>query len=122
MPQAGFRLNGPSDVQRFELCLGDLEPLARVSTKAHAFKTWMELFFGLHMRSRGLFGTVNQKKVRTLRSGLRGYLESGPEFFRARSVLFNRLCSARCLGKNWRVYLRFFRLAESSSPSIPVSK
>lgn len=81
MPQAGFRLNGPSDVQRFELCLGDLEPLARVSERAHAFKTWMELFFGLHMRSRGLFGTINQKKVRTLQSGLRGYLESGPEFF-----------------------------------------
>ena len=81
MPQAGFRLNGPNDVQRFELCLGDLEPLARVSVKAHAFKTWMELFFGLHMRSRGLFGTINQKKVRTLVNALKGFLESGPEFF-----------------------------------------
>ena len=84
MPQAGFRLNGPSDVQRFELSRR-LEPLARVSSKAHALKTWLELFFGLHMRSRGLFGTINQK-VRTLESGLEAILSLDQSSLNSRAI------------------------------------
>lgn len=86
-PEAGFRLGHRRDTDRIERFLLDLESLREPVPSARAFRAITLLFYGTHMRSKSLFGAVNQRKQRLLREGLREFMVSGELVWQIAGVL-----------------------------------
>ena len=77
-PSGGFRLDTRRDVQRVETFIAEMGALAPVVPGARIYRTWALLFYGTHMRSRGLFGLVNTRKQEILREGLKEFGRLAP--------------------------------------------
>jgi hypothetical protein len=86
-PEAGFRVKSSRDVERVEHFVLELESLRDLIPIARGFRALVLLFYGLHMRSKSIFGAVNQRKQALLRDGLREFLDSGPELWQVAGVL-----------------------------------
>lgn len=71
---AGFRLHGSRDLQRLEQFVQRLESLAEQVPPARGFYALALLFYGSQMRSRTLFGSVNQRKQEVLRAGIAQFI------------------------------------------------
>ena len=86
-PEAGFRLRHDADVQRVEKFLQQLDSLREMVPVAQGYRALTLLFYGTHMRSKGFFGGINQRKQVLLREGLSQFLSSGPFMWEILGVL-----------------------------------
>jgi hypothetical protein len=86
-PDAGFRVSNSRDVGRVEQFLRELDSLRDLIPMSRGFRALVLLFYGTHMRSRKLFGAVNQRKQQLLREGLREFVDSGPQVWEIAGVL-----------------------------------
>ena len=77
-PSAGFRLRDGRDADRIETFLLELESLRDVVPLARGYRALTLLFYGANMRSKSLFGVLNQRKQALLREGIREFFESAP--------------------------------------------
>ncbi len=77
-PSGGFRLDTRRDVQRVETFIAEMAALAGVVPGARIYRAWALLFYGTHMRSRGLFGLINTRKQEILREGLKEFSRLAP--------------------------------------------
>ena len=77
-PSGGFRLDTRRDVQRVETFIEEMAALAPVVPGARIYRAWALLFYGTHMRSRGLFGLINTRKQDILREGLNEFSRLAP--------------------------------------------
>ena len=77
-PSGGFRLDTRRDVQRVETFIAEMAALAAVVPGARIYRAWALLFYGTHMRSRGLFGLINTRKQEILREGLSEFSRLAP--------------------------------------------
>jgi len=75
-PTSGFRIHNGRDVERVETFLRELESLRSVVPAARGFRALALLFYGTHIRSKSVFGAINQRKQELLRTGLEEFLES----------------------------------------------
>ena len=73
-PSCGFRLQNRHDIERTERFLLELESLRGPVPLARAYRALVLLAYGTHMRSKSLFGAVNERKQRMLREGLDEWL------------------------------------------------
>lgn len=86
-PDAGFRVSNSRDVERVERFLRELDSLRDLIPASRGFRALVLLFYGTHMRSKKLFGAVNQRKQELLREGVREFVESGPNIWDVVGVL-----------------------------------
>lgn len=86
-PTAGFRLKNSRDSQRVEAFLRELDSLRDLVPPARGFRCLVLLFYGTHLRSKSLFGTVNTRKQQLLREGLQEFRNSGPQMWEIAGVL-----------------------------------
>ncbi len=86
-PEAGFRLKNDKDVQRLERFLRALDSLRDVVPIARGFRALVLLFYGSHMRSKGFFGGINQRKQTLLRDGIAEFLVAGNQMWEVAGVL-----------------------------------
>ncbi len=84
---AGFRLDSGRDVQRIETFLARLGSLRDVIPQARGYRALVLLFYGTQLRSRTLFGGVNQRKQQLLRDGLSEFMHAGMYMWRIVGVL-----------------------------------
>lgn len=84
---AGFRLHSQRDVERIETFLQELDSLKDIISPARGFRVLVLLFYGTHIRSKSVFGAVNQHKQSLLRDGLQEFLKSGYEMTQVVGVL-----------------------------------
>lgn len=92
-PEAGFRLHNSRDIERIERFIQTLDSLREFVPLARGFRALALLFYGTHLRSKSLFGTLNQRKQALLRAGLDEYMESAEEVWKVAGV-FNQLHAA----------------------------
>jgi len=86
-PNAGFRLRDGDDVQRIEKFLQALDSMRELVPIARGYRALTLLFYGAHMRSKGFFGGINQRKQALLREGLGEFVTSGREMWTILGVL-----------------------------------
>ncbi len=86
-PTAGFRLRNSGDVDRIERFLRELDSLRDFVPPARGFRALVLLFYGTHIRSKGLFGAINQKKQELLRAGVTEYFTSGQDVWEVAGAL-----------------------------------
>jgi hypothetical protein len=86
-PDAGFRMHHDADVQRIEKFLQSLDSLRELVPVARGFRALTLLFYGTHMRSKGFFGGINQRKQVLLRDGLTEFVTSAPLMWEILGVL-----------------------------------
>ncbi|MBI5508412.1 MAG: hypothetical protein HY903_06650 [Deltaproteobacteria bacterium] len=86
-PEAGFRLRHDRDVVRIERFLQALQSLRDLVPIARGYRALVLLFYGTHIRSRGFFGGINQRKQALLRDGLQEFSTSGRELWGIVGVL-----------------------------------
>lgn len=84
---SGFRLQSKRDVARVERFLLELESLRGLVAPARGFRALLLLFYGAQMRSKGVFGGVNERKQDMLRAGLKEFTDSGNEIFEVVGVM-----------------------------------
>ena len=77
-PSGGFRLDTRRDVHRVETFIAEMTALVAVVPGARIYRAWALIFYGTHMRSRGLFGLVNTRKQEVLREGLKEFGRLAP--------------------------------------------
>ena len=77
-PTGGFRLDTRRDVQRVEAFISEMTALVGVVPGARIYRAWSLLFYGTHMRSRGIFGLLNTRKQDILREGLKEFGRLAP--------------------------------------------
>ncbi|HSI02973.1 MAG: hypothetical protein ACAI38_05960 [Myxococcota bacterium] len=86
-PTSGFRLHNGRDVSRVEKFLQELDSLREFIPLSRGFRALVLLFYGTHMRSKSVFGTVNMRKQTALRDGLDEFAKSGPAVWEVIGVL-----------------------------------
>jgi hypothetical protein len=86
-PNAGFRLETSSDIERVESFLQEIVSLEGASPFARGFKVLILLFYGTHLRSRNIFGGINERKNELLEQGLDAFIRYGDEFWNIVGVL-----------------------------------
>ena len=86
-PTSGFRLQNGRDVARVEKFLQELESLREYIPMSRGFRALTLIFYGTHMRSRSVFGTINGKKQAVLRDGIDEFVQSGPAVWEVIGVL-----------------------------------
>lgn len=77
-PSGGFRLDTRRDVQRVEVFISEMTALVGAVPGARIYRAWALIFYGTHMRSRGLFGLINTRKQEILREGLKEFGRLAP--------------------------------------------
>lgn len=77
-PSGGFRLDTRRDVQRVEAFISEMTALVGAVPGARIYRAWALIFYGTHMRSRGLFGLINTRKQEILREGLKEFGRLAP--------------------------------------------
>ncbi len=75
----GFRLGSRRDTHRVENFLQSLDSLREPVPESRGYRALALLFYGTHMRSKTLFGGVNEAKQQTIAEGLREFLQSGDQ-------------------------------------------
>lgn len=75
--ESGFRVKNGRDVERVETFLRELDSLRDYVRVARGYRALALLFYGTHMRSKSIFGTVNLRKQELLRDGLAEFAQSG---------------------------------------------
>lgn len=85
-PEAGFRLHNGKDIERLEAFIKTLDSLREFVPLARGFRALALLFYGTHLRSRSLFGTLNQRKQGLLQAGLEEFFESATEVWKVAGV------------------------------------
>lgn len=91
-PSGGFRLETRRDVQRLEAFVGEMGALATHVPGARIYRAWTLLFYGTHMRSRGLFGMVNTRKQEILREGLKEFGRLAPGIWEVAEMFSTAYC------------------------------
>lgn len=86
-PHGGFRLGHRGDTERMDTFLQQLDSLREVVPNAGAFRALTLLYYGTHMRSKSLFGRLNERKAALLREGLREFERSGQQMWQVASVI-----------------------------------
>lgn len=86
-PTSGFRLENNRDVARVEKFLQELDSLREYVPMSRGFRALTMLFYGTHMRSKSVFGAVNQRKQTMLRDGIDEFMKSGPAVWEVIGVL-----------------------------------
>lgn len=86
-PDAGFRLHNHRDIERVEEFLRTLDSLREFVPPARGFRALTLMFYGTHLRSRSLFGVLNQRKQGLLQAGLEEFSESAEEMWKIAGVL-----------------------------------
>ena len=86
-PRSGFRMRTRRDVERVEEFLLELDSLRELVPLARGYRALVLLFYGTHLRSKGLFGAINERKQIVIREGLREFMMSGQEVWHAMGVL-----------------------------------
>ncbi|MCK5690646.1 hypothetical protein KAI87_15305 [Myxococcota bacterium] len=86
-PTSGFRMHSRHDVDRIEKFLQELDSLRDFVPMARGYRALILLFYGIHLRSRNLFGTINNRKELLLQEGLREFIDYGPDMARVAGVL-----------------------------------
>ena len=84
---SGFRLDNNRDIERIERFLLELESLRDIVPPARGFRALLLLFYGAHLRSKSLFGGINERKQELLREGLREFTLSGTDVFEIVGVM-----------------------------------
>jgi hypothetical protein len=84
---AGFRVKNNRDIERIERFLHELESLRELVPPARGFRALALLFFGTSMRSKGLFGGINERKQELLREGVQEFVVSGLDVWEIAGVL-----------------------------------
>lgn len=78
-PDAGYRMGSRRDTERTEKFLQELESLREPIPPARGFRALTLLYYGTHLRSRSIFGAINQRKQSLIREGLKEFVRSGQE-------------------------------------------
>jgi hypothetical protein len=86
-PTAGFRLRNSHDVERIEAFLRELDSIRDFVRPSRGFRALVLLFYGTHLRSRSVFGAINQRKQEVLRAGITEFVESAPHMWEVAGVL-----------------------------------
>lgn len=86
-PTSGFRLHNGRDVSRVERFLQELDSLRGYIPLSRGFRALTLIFYGTHMRSKSVFGTINAKKQAVLRDGIDEFVKSGPAVWEVVGVL-----------------------------------
>jgi hypothetical protein len=86
-PDSGFRLHSSRDSERLERFLQELESLRQLVPPSRGFRTLALLFYGTHMSTRSLFGTLNKRKEALLRDGIAEFVESASEVWDIAGVM-----------------------------------
>lgn len=84
---AGFRLKNSKDVNRVEQFIQVLDSLRDFVAPARGFRCLVLLFYGTHLRSKSLFGAINQRKQSLLQAGLAEFEESAKELWQIAGVM-----------------------------------
>ncbi|MEL6339682.1 MAG: hypothetical protein AAFQ65_07220 [Myxococcota bacterium] len=85
-PDSGFRLHNSRDIERVERFIKTLDSLREYVPLARGFRVLALLFYGTHLRSRSLFGVINQRKQGLLRAGLEEFTQSAVEMWKVAGV------------------------------------
>lgn len=85
-PEAGFRLHSGKDIERLESFIKTLDSLREFVPLARGFRALALLFYGTHLRSRSLFGALNQRKQGLLQAGLEEFFDSAEEVWKVAGV------------------------------------
>jgi hypothetical protein len=80
-------LRSSSDVDRIEKFLLELDSVRDFVPPARGFRALVLLFYGTHIRSKGIFGAVNQKKQQLLRAGVAEFFQSGQDVWEIAGVI-----------------------------------
>jgi len=91
--EAGFRFNSSSETGRIEQFLEELASLRDRVPAARGFRALTMIFYGAQLKSKTLFGGVNERKQALLRAGIREFLESASAMWEVVGV-FNPLHAA----------------------------
>jgi hypothetical protein len=83
----GFRLHNSRDVQRYETFLQALTSLREAVPAARAYRALVLLHYGSSLRSRTLFGGINQKKQAMLRDGVLEFMQAGAAMWQIVGVM-----------------------------------
>lgn len=108
-PDGGFRLNTRADANRVDQLLQELDSLRGPMPLARGYRALTLLFYGTHVRSKSLFGKVNEHKQELLRDGLREFLESGDQMWRAAGAVGSIHADADVWHKVSEVLLDYLR-------------
>ncbi|MEM6732160.1 MAG: hypothetical protein AAF658_11430 [Myxococcota bacterium] len=85
-PDAGFRLHNSRDIERVERFIKTLDSLREFVPLARGFRALALLFYGTHLRSKSLFGALNQRKQGLLQAGLEEFSVSAEEVWKVAGV------------------------------------
>ena len=91
-PEGGFRIRNRVDVERIESTIKELKKLEGNIPRAGAYRAWLLLFYGTHMRSWHIFGRMNRRKERMLREGLKAFVDNGPRAWQVAGVFQSLFC------------------------------
>jgi len=91
-PEGGFRIRNRFDVDRVEATLRELKKLEGDIPRAGAYRAWLLLFYGTHMRSWHIFGRMNRRKQRMLLEGLQSFTDNGPRAWQVAGVFKSLFC------------------------------
>ena len=83
----GFRLHNSQDVQRYETFLQALTSLRDAVPAARAYRSLVLLHYASSLRSRTLFGGINQKKQAMLRDGVQEFMQAGAAMWQIVGVM-----------------------------------
>ena len=92
-PASGFRLHNSRDIERLEQFIQPLDSLREFVPLARGFRAIALLFYGTHLRSKSLFGTLNPRKQALLQAGLEEFIQSAEDVWRVAGV-FGQLHAA----------------------------
>ena len=98
-PEGGFRIRNRVDVQRIESAIQGLKKLEAHIPRAGAYRAWLLLFYGTHMRSWHIFGRMNQRKQTMLREGLSAFIANGPRAWQVAGVFESLFCEGQAWSK-----------------------
>ena len=86
-PNAGFKLQTSADIERVEEFVRELTTLERIVPLARGFKALILLFYATHLRSKNIFGSINERKEELMRQGLDAFIRYGHDFWDVVGVL-----------------------------------
>ena len=98
-PEGGFRIRNRVDVQRIESAIQGLQKLEPDIPRAGAYRAWLLLFYGTHMRSWHIFGRMNQRKQKILREGIAAFIANGPRAWQVAGVFESLFCEGQAWPK-----------------------
>jgi hypothetical protein len=84
---AGFRVKNSRDVERIEKFLRELESLREFIAPARGYRALVLIFYATHIRSKSLFGQINERKQALLRAGIMEFVHHGKDVWDIAGVL-----------------------------------